>query len=409
MRIVSAACLSLLIAVPAQAGPAGDALRDALYAGKWDDAVTALQPLAAADDSEAAFGLGVVQLVRSVEGFAQALYRHGFAVDTGSGGFAVPLPPVLDNPAPEPLDYEGFRTILSNLVTGLDEAHGWLVAGGATGDWVIEIDPLQVRVDINGDGAAGEGETLAALMQSIGAGPGSAGGEVEAPFGIVGFDRADSYWFAGYTQIAATLPDFLLAHDFESFADSFLHRFFPRAGFPMQDYATGGRLMFDPGTDTALADVVAGIHTINWPVTDAARLAGVRERMARVLDLSRQNWAAIFDETDNNRELIPSPSQTGVRPDVAVTQAQADAWLETLDQAQRVLDGELLVPHWRFRQGFDLKAYFDGAERTDLVMLLTGYDAIPFLKDGPIASAEEFRAAQEAFGDDWLGYAFWFN
>ena len=42
-------------------------------------------------------------------------------------------------------------------------------------------------------------------------------------------------------------------------------------------------------------------------------------------------------------------------------------------------------------------------------MLLTGSDAVPFLKDGPVASATDFRAVQAAFGNDWLGYAFWFN
>jgi hypothetical protein len=42
-------------------------------------------------------------------------------------------------------------------------------------------------------------------------------------------------------------------------------------------------------------------------------------------------------------------------------------------------------------------------------MILTGLGAVPFLKDGPIASAEDFRAIQDAFGSDWLGYAFWFN
>jgi hypothetical protein len=42
-------------------------------------------------------------------------------------------------------------------------------------------------------------------------------------------------------------------------------------------------------------------------------------------------------------------------------------------------------------------------------MILTGYGALPFLKDGPIATAEDFAAANRVFGDNLLGYAFWFN
>ena len=124
---------------------------------------------------------------------------------------------------------------------------------------------------------------------------------------------------------------------------------------------------------------------------------------------SRQNWQAILAETDDNRELVPSPRQTPIAPDGVVTQASVDAWMATLDTADEILDGKLLVPHWRFKQGFDLPAYFNAAKRTDIVMLLTGYDALPFLRDGPVANAASFAAANKVFGDQLLGYAFWFN
>jgi hypothetical protein len=92
-----------------------------------------------------------------------------------------------------------------------------------------------------------------------------------------------------------------------------------------------------------------------------------------------------------------------------VTQDVVDAWLATLDTVDLVLDGELLVPHWRFRQGFDLRGYFETAKETDLVMLFTGSGALPFIKDGPVADAESFAEANRVFGTDWLNYAFWFN
>jgi len=203
--------------------------------------------------------------------------------------------------------------------------------------------------------------------------------------------------------------DYLLAHDFSSFVNATFHRFFPKAGFPMQAYAEGGRLMFDPDTDTGIADLVAAIHTISWPVTDPARLSGVRDRLKAVLGYSRQDWDAILAETDDNHELLPSPKQTSMVPEATITDERVAAWRATLDEADKILDGTLLVPHWRFKQGFDLKAYFTSAKKTDLVMLLTGADAVPYIKDGPVASTEDFRAIQAAFGNDWLGYAFWFN
>ena len=106
---------------------------------------------------------------------------------------------------------------------------------------------------------------------------------------------------------------------------------------------------------------------------------------------------------------MPAPQQTPIFPEGDVTDEMVVAWHDTLDKAEQMLDGELLLPHWRFRQGFDLRAYFESATRTDLVLILTGYGALPFLKEGPIASAEDFAAANAVFGESALGYAFYFN
>ena len=401
----------LLVASPALAGPAGDTLKQALYSGTLAEGLATLQPMAASGDSEAAFGVGSIKLTLALEHFVQTLYKHGFDLPNGRAA-GLQQPAIPQNPAPEPFDYDGVRTMLSTLVTELDDARASFDAAGKSGDYVIEVNPLKVAVDANGDGKADPGESLAGLMAfsthaSI--------DDVLAPPGdvphleVIGFDRADAYWLAGYTEVVAAQADFLLAHDFSSFVNATFHRFFPKAGFPMQAYAEGGRLMFDPDTDTGIADLVAAIHTISWPVTDPARLSGVRDRLKAVLGYSRQDWDAILAETDDNHELLPSPKQTSMVPEATITDERVAAWRTTLDEADKILDGTLLVPHWRFKQGFDLKAYFTSAKRTDLVMLLTGADAVPYIKDGPVASTEDFRAIQAAFGNDWLGYAFWFN
>jgi hypothetical protein len=132
-------------------------------------------------------------------------------------------------------------------------------------------------------------------------------------------------------------------------------------------------------------------------------------RLQSVTVFSRLNWEAILTETDDNRELVPSPRQTAIVPEGRVTEETVSVWMETLDTIDKILTGELLIPHWRFKQGFDLKAYFETAKKTDLVMIMTGYGALPFLKDGPVADAESFAAANRVFGEQWIGYAFWFN
>jgi hypothetical protein len=438
--VVAALAATMLTAVPAAAGQGGDALREALYAGAYAEGIAALSPLAAGGDQEAKFGLGLLQMLSSIEGFSRALYRYG-ATTPATG----PLGPVLGpqtpaNPNPEKLTYEAFRGVLDAFVTGMDEARATLEGAGASGDYVVPVEPLRLKMDVDGDGVAEDSETLAAIIATITgqdplANPGppmptvepppeSTGGRQRqqsdpsgapaAPEGpVIGFDRADAIWFAGYSEVFAIPADFLLAHDFSDFFNVAFHRFFPRAGLMMQPYSTGtgSALVIDPQTDTAIADLIAAIHTINWAVVEPDRLKRVLARAHAVTNYSRQDWDAILAETDDDHELIPSPRQTPFGPgeDFRVTDEKVAAWRATLDAFDKVLDGELLLPHWRFRQGFDLRAYFETATRTDVVMLLTGAGALPFLKDGPKADAETFRAANEAFGGNLIGFAFWFN
>jgi hypothetical protein len=399
------------LAVPAFAGEAGDIALRHLYGGTAEQGIAELTPRA---DAEARFGKGLLQFTVAMEHFAQALYRHGFAPNWGGGGgvggpMFIPVPA---NPSPEPIDYDTLRELLDAFVTDLDVAQKTLLEAGVAGDYVIPLDVLKVGLDIDGDGKSAPEESMAAIMgAAMGAPP-------ELPEGqtpVFGLDRADAIWLAGYTNIVAVQADFLLAHDFHELFDSTFHRLFPAADLPLADHVTGlrdpagGYELFDPDSEIAIADAIAAIHTLDWPVAEPDRLKRVRDRLLTLTGLSRQNWEAILAEKDNDRELLPNPGQTAAIGNARLTQEQIDAWLATLDTLDEVLEGRLLLPHWRFRQGFDLKAYFETATNTDIVMLLSGYDALPYLKDGPIASADSFAALNGAFGADWPGYAFWFN
>ncbi|HEV7275340.1 MAG TPA: hypothetical protein VGN80_03545 [Devosiaceae bacterium] len=425
LRPLTVVAALAVLSAPVAAGEAAELLRQGLYDGERAGLAGELSELASAGDQEAQFALGFDAFVDGVEGLAGDLYRYGLAVpDPGAFGPALGMP-LPANPAPEVLTYEGFRKVLSDFVDSMDDARETLLQAGEAGDYVVDIDVLGIRLDIDGNGTGEAGEVLATLLGLAAAAPGNPERPMRPPGGeagsradpaeampgalVVGFDRADAIWLAGYTQILAAQADFLLAHDFEATFDAAFHRLFPQAGLPMQDHTTGsGQLMMDPESDGAIADLIAAVHTFSWPVSEPDRLRRVRERMQAVTALSRQNWKAILAETDDHLELLPAPHQTPLLG-APVTEEMVAAWMEALDTTDSILAGELLLPHWRFERGIDLAAYFEGAERTDLVMLLTGHDALPFLADGPIASAESFAAANRVFGDRLPNYALWFN
>lgn len=422
MRKLMGASLGLaLLSGTALAGESSDRLADALYSGTLSDLASTAATACDAGEGDACFTLGIEAVIDAFESLAQSLYRHGAVVPDSSAlglllGAGVPSAPSA-NPDAEPLTYALLREHLDAFTATLDNAATYMKLAGEGSAFVIPIEPLRVRIDLNGDGERGEDETLGTLLEHAGAGfdipePSSKAtskGQPSAVSLVIGFDNADAYWFAGYSNITALPFDFVLAHDFTDFYDAFLHRVFPRAGLPMGDLPRGGSLVMDEETDAYFADVIAAIHTASFPVVDKARLAGVLQRASTITGLSRQNWEAILAETDDNKELVPSPSQTSLVPDQTVTEDVVEAWHDTLDQLDKIIAGDLLLPHWRFTKGINLKTYFETAERTDAVLLFTGHDVLPFLADGPIADAESFREMNRVMGDDWPLFAIWFN
>lgn len=410
-RLVIGGFAVLAAAMPVQAQSGAEQLRGYLYNGRIAEGIEAFRTVT--DDAEATYGLGFLTFVSGVEELAQAFYRHGFDPQRGVGAL-----PMLGIPRaeertrePERLTYDVFRNYLAAFVETMDEARDLLLIASDDHRFAVEIDIMRIRIDIDGDGVASESESIGSFLAQATAMASDfdLGKDFDLP-STFAFDAADAIWMAGYSQILAFNADFLLAHDFNQFFDAAMHRLFPGAGLPMEARAPAQALLFDRDSDGLLADTIAAVHTLRWPVIDPERLVGAQERALNVIELSRRNWAAIIAETDDNLEFIPSPKQTALHASMKINKEIISAWHEALASTERVLKGELLLPHWRFAGvGFDLALYFHEAKRTDLVLLLSGLDALPFLREGEIASAEDFAAANEVFGDAIWGYALWFN
>jgi hypothetical protein len=415
MLRLTTAILAAVLSFPAVAGEGADITLRHLYAGTTEAGVA---EVTGRSDAESRFGKGLMQFMEAISRFGRALYRHGYDLSDRARGPMLIRVPI--NPDPEPLDYGKLRAILEALVADLDVAQKTLREAGVAGDYVIPVDVMKVAVDIDEDGHAGKGESIGAIIgpalgiNRIPRAPGlDQPGEEDAPTLTLGLDRADAIWLAGYSNVTAAFAEFLLAHDFRMLADTLLPHLFPRAGLgltePQRIWNPEPYSYINQDDLTRIFDLVATIHTMDWPVIDRDRLRSVQERFRSITALSRQNWQAIMAETDNDRELLPSPRQNSVLGGPGVTDEQVGAWLGALDVVDDVLDGELLIPHWRFQRGIDVNAYVETATRTDPVLLISGHDAVQFLRDGPVMDDQTFADFNRNFGWQWLGYAFWFN
>ena len=418
LSLTLAATLSVsalsLAGSPARAGEPAIALTRHAQAGMLRAGETALAALAEKSpaDPEARMALGFARFARAVETLGQNFHRYGFDTPGNSMLPLMRLPvPVNDNP--EAIDYAKLRAVYVTLLADLALAERTL-AGLPPGAFKLPLDLNTVKLNFIG-GERG-GETLGLLFQQLTEPPMRARrrnppAAVETlPAFNVAFDRADALWLRGYINLLSAALEFVLAHDWRESYEAAGQRFFKGA-------RTDARLADDTEANAltgrdggAIADFIAMAHLVRWPATEPERLKKAHAHLKSVISLSRLTWQEILAETDDDREWLPGPKQKNAAfGALEVTQERVDGWLAALDTFEAALDGKKLIPHWRFKQGIDLKAVFFEPRAFDLVLWVTGHAAMPYLKPGEVISQSDWAQWQRIFSGNFLAYAFWFN
>ncbi len=400
-----AIALAATVALPAAADEVANRIAvEHLYAGTLAAGDAELAAILAADpeNDDARIGLGTIRFVRSIENLSQGLYRYGLKTPRS---FLLPILrlPVPENPNPEPITFDDFQALVANFSKDLALAEETLVGVGP--DVKLRLDLRKLHYDINGDGKILEDESFVAVVQQVTGMPSDA-----MPADLTfAFDQGDALWLRGYTHVLMGFSDFITAHDWhESFESSFFH-FFPKMESPFAAALAPpdeNNPMFAEGAP--IADFISFFH-IRWPVSDPARMAGVRTHIKAMIELSRESWDSIEAETDDDLEWLPNARQKSPFESIQVSAEQIAAWRGVMDQAELVIDGKRLVPHWRFSKGFNLARVFDEPRPLDTVLWITGPAALPYLEDGPISTSEDWNAMIEAFGGRFGIFAVWFN
>lgn len=455
MRLALAPVLWLALQVPAAAQTFAENFDELLKAGRIGAAEQAAADRVAAvpGDAQAQFALGAAQFLGAVEGVGRGLYDLGLIAEPAEESLIAELPvlrlPVPSNPNPQPMTPEALRKIFSDFGSRLDQAEKTLAAV-PPGPVQLPVEAGEIRLDFAGTGSPATMSSLAALWSRI------SGLEPEE-LGAIRFDEGDVLWLRGYAHLLQGITDMVLAHDFSRSVDLTFQDLFPSsnvASAPLREAAQQQRLIvaaigdkckmpawyydrvygtaggdFTPAekaqiedvwacqrAQTALwaastADLVAFLHLMDWPVVEPARMTSARQHLLDMIALSRQSWTLILAETDDDREWLPSPQQTGPFLNLRVTELSLAGWNSFLDEAEGVLQGKLLIPHWRFPpdRGLNIRRMFEEPRRFDLVLLLSGSDAIPYIEKGPLAPDSTMEDAVHVLDGGPLAYFFWFN
>lgn len=361
-------------------------------------------------DDEARFGLGVIQFFQSFEHLGANLYKYGLRTESAFRGMPPEFRKLLpQNPKPEQISYADVRQFLQTWVNDLNKAEKTL---SAVKDPNVKL-PLHVgkiKIDLLG---VGQPVDAAFLL-------GQTGGvrqQATAEKFVIGFDRGDADWLAGYCNFLSAWGEVLLAVDGQEIFNCTAHLFFENVDTPYPFLMEGSRNFGDIRrfNRPLISDILAFIHLWRFEMKEPARMKAALLHLEDMQQHAKAMWKYYQLETDDENEWIPNPKQTGVLQ-VKVTQEMLDTWLAVLDETGLVLQGKKLIPFWRGKpgkQGVNLRRVFTEPRIIDPFLWVQGTAAAPYLEEGPItefASPEMLGRINNTFGGaNFFMIAFWFN
>lgn len=398
-----------------------------LIEGRIADGIAASKEHLAAhpDDAQAHLGLATAEFLQAIERLGQGLYRHGALGSRSWLGRIFPIVrlPVPENPDPVTTSADDVRSLVQVFLNDLAVAEKTLASLPA-GEVSLPLHVGRVHLDFNADGTVSVDESGWRLFQTITSRPRAMRGQPTDQGGampaaaeafVVKFDRGDAYWLQGYCHLLSAFGEVALAHDADAFFGVVGPYLFARPAAPdlppeMFRETSQGNIPV-PVNEIYLADIIAAIHETRFPLVAPPRMEKALAHLEQVLALSRTTWQAIEAETDNDAEWIPNTNQTCVLPGMRVTAEMIAGWQDFLDEAEAILAGEKLVPHWRLKAGYgiNLRQVFLEPRDFDLVRWAQGSAAVPYVSQGPRTDPKTWAAIQRSFRGQFLSFAFWFN
>lgn len=363
-------------------------------------------------DDEARCGLGVVQFLQTFEHFGASLYKHGLRTQRAFRGAPQEVRDLLpQNPNPEKITYEQWRGIVQTAVDDLSKAESTL-AEIKDDDVKLPLHVALVKIDLFGTGNPVSAQSLARPI------PADLPDDDTLQKLVVGFDRGDVHWLRGYCHFLCALGEMLLAVDSQEHFNCTAHLFFEKVESPhlflQEERRSLDEVMnFDR---RMISDLIAYIHMLRFPMKEPARMQAALKHLEAMLPQAKEMWKHYLAETDDDREWIPNPEQTGVLR-VDVTQEMVDTWLATLDETESVLQGKRLVPFWRGeedgKRGVNVRRIFTEPKAIDPILWVQGTAATPYLEQGELTKFADPRTIgqiNETFGGlNFFGFAFWFQ
>ena len=350
--------------------------------------------------NEELFALAGLHFLGGVEAALQLRWDTGMRADWSE--LPILRLPIPENPAARPFAPEDFTTLLTGLDADMEAARGAL---NALGDrpFALSIRMADLWFDINRSGTRDEGEDLASIAGLFG---GARILTVQVQDPVITFDSADAAWLSAYTHFLSGFASTALAYDPE-----------PAIQRVIDSSAAIYALWGDTPPPNAM-DMMFGrqvdrlamvLHALS-KAPDAALARDAHAHFLAMIDENRRFWSLVAMESDNTNEWVPNDAQASGLG-IIMPPGTGERWQAVLADAEKLLKGELLIPHWRFgaEAGINLKKLFEDPPAIDLLTFIQGEGLLPYAEKGPRMTMAAWRDFERMVQGDAMLFAVFLN
>lgn len=352
--------------------------------------------------NEDLFASAGLRFLGGVEAALQIRWQTGVRADWSE--LPILRLPIPENPDARPFAPQDFIDLLTGLEASMAASRTALAALGDK-PFALDIAMSDLWFDINMNGTRDAGEDVSSVAGLTLGGAGRIA-SVDVIDPTVRFDTADAAWLSAYTNFLSGFTNLALAYDpapaIQRVLDS-EEKIYALWGDTPPTNALD--MMFGRQADRVAMALHALAQTPDPTLTRKAHA-----HFLAMITENRRFWALVNLESDNDREWVPNDRQTSALG-IIMPPGTAERWQAVLADAEKLLTGELLIPHWRFgaEAGINMKKMFENPVPVDLITWVQGEGLLPFAEKGTRASLFAWNEFTRIVEGDAMLFALFLN
>ena len=350
------------------------------------------------------FALGGLQFLRGIEKTLQVRWEYNATIDDlDLPVLRLPVPP---NPDAKPFRADLITGLFTELLKDMDASRAALAEIPEGTDVALDLNLANLWFDINMNGKRDLGEGVIEVGANTLMGEINFGEMDGIPPMDVRFDTADVAWLTAYTHMVSAAGEMVVAFDPTEAITNVMNanaKMIELRGDAPQQF--GFDMQFGGWVD----QFAMAYGALNQQ-PDATHTRAAYDHLQNMIAQNKLFWAAVAQETDNEREWIPNDNQTAALG-FELAPGTGEAWQAVLADAEALLNGDLLIEYWRISPagGVNVKKLFMDPPVVDIVTWVQGSGLLPYLERGPVISGKSLRRFDELSGGNPFLISFLLN